>query len=1685
MPSALFASFALPLVALGAAAAAAAVPVLIHLLSRQRYQVVPWAAVQFLLAAQKRHKRRIDRWLLLALRVLALLLPLAGMCAATDWAERAWQTIRPAPLEAASNAPRTHHIIVLDASLSMTAVGGGGTRYERAVGQIEALVRGSNPGDGFTLIHLAGTAHAVIPGPAADPEKVLLELRNLKPTHGTCDYPSALTLVADTVARSPRNYPRRQVTVFTDLQRSAWNPVLPADDTTAPDAWQRILPRADFAVIDLAGSDADNLSVADVTLADPLALADARNAVVAVIQNHGKTDRRGVRVELLLGRPTAAGDAAPVPVESRVIDVIGSGQRVSVPFILDGPAKLREPGPHLLQVKLSDSDDLSADDVRTLAVEVRESIPCLLVNGKPASDPFRRASEYLQTALDPAVIKLPTGNPARPRTVSAAEFADAAFTDLSAVDCVFLCDVPTLTAAQVARLDAHLKRGGGVVIGLGPNAADNLARYNDLLFDNGNGLLPGKLTGVRKVTAPDDPGFRLYADDKAYTQDPLAAFRSDNARAGLADVPFRQYVRMDAPEDGRGRRILSFVPARPPVLKPGELPEKRDPAVVEMPRHRGRVIVYTSSFNQDWTDWPVLPSFLPMAHELLRFAATNPDRHTVRAGEALEEFFPVTAVGLKAVVHGPDGLTADVPVAAGDEAGVARFSDTALSGLYRVGLAGKPPHFFAVNVPDATPGGGSESDLTRIDPRKLTDIAPQIQVVGDPVDARFESAAEGQVVLTPRPWGPTVARWLLSLALVLLVVEVWYAWRVGPSRSLTAGVGNAEQTAVRSRWRWVWAAVSLVPLAVAAVLLLTVAHDGYTGRLLGFLPDDWRQRVEAALGVPAAGPGEGTRWRLEAFAVYLKSFALDRWLLAGLVGVGVAIVAGLYALERRAAGRFRRIVLPGLLRVAAVLLLGFVLLPQLRLAFDRESWPDVVVMLDTSASMATSDQLQDPAVQAKARELMTAANVPEADRLRLAKLLLTRNDGDWLTRLLSGRQVKVHVYTMADQARLVAEMTEPNDLAAGREAVAKLTADGESSRLGDAVQAVLKAFRGGSLSAIVAFTDGVVTSGDDLPKAAREAARSNVPLYLVGLGDSYDPPDLALADLKADDVVLKDDQLLFEARLTARGPNPPATVPVILSELQGDKRVERSRQTVTVDPSGKPVVFKLTHTPTEAGEKAFVIEVPVQPGETETLNNRMERTVLVTESKKLKVLMVEGYPRYEYRFVKAQLERETEQVRGNRAIELDVLLLDASNGHWQSDKSAERLRGATPTRSQLFEYDVVIFGDVNPGQIAKANQFFTDLVEFVKAKGGGLLVVAGEHATPHKLYDTPLGELLPVTPTDESVRTGGPPPTPADAPLTEPYLPQPTPLGRTHPLFRFVPDEVENAKVWEGLKPFYWTSGGWRRKGSAEVLAVHPSKPPEGGDTATNHPIVLQHFVGAGRVVFFAFDETWRWRWRSGEERFNHFWTQAVRATAKSRVTRIEVKTDKQTAYRRNEPMRITVRFPDDAAPPAGAVKVQLSRKPLQLPGRPPIGEPETQTLTLSEVEQPAEAKGEKPRSRQYETLLTRTPEGEYTFTLTEGGPPGLTHKPRAEARVLPPPGERDRLEMNRGDLMRAAAESRGKFYTLADADKVIDDLPEAERVPLNQPCPPLSVWNHGLLFLLLVLLLGCEWWVRRRERLV
>ena len=613
-------------------------------------------------------------------------------------------------------------------------------------------------------------------------------------------------------------------------------------------------------------------------------------------------------------------------------------------------------------------------------------------------------------------------------------------------------------------------------------------------------------------------------------------------------------------------------------------PRKPDAAFAEWTRHRGRVVVYTSSFNEDWNDWPPFPSYLMFQHEFLRFVAASPDRHTVQVLEPIEEFYPPSAAGQTATLAGPEGITATPPLVMQDEAGVAHFKGTRLAGLYRLRLEGQSERVFAVNVPEGSTSGGSESDLKRIDGAELRAIG-QVQTVTDVSDAKPSSESGAVLVSAPKPHGPMIARFVVMFTLAVLAIELFLAWRWGPSRAAGAGSAAGSVRPVERKWylRVLSTAGALVPLAAAITILGTLVHYERTGNLLGFLPPASRQAVEIAAGVPAAQPGEGTKWRLEGFTAFIRNSHVDRRLVMALAAVAVVLTVMVYRLERRAVSGFRRLVVPGLLRLSVFMLALFVLLPQLRLAFDREGWPEIVILIDTSGSMGHIDEFKDPAVRSKAEELAKLNDLPSAPhRLALARLLLTHKDGPWLERLLLEKEVKVHVYAVDSNTRVVTQLYEPEDVTLANKALREMVWDdtkndkkggyrelGNESRLGDGVESVLKAFRGGSLAAVIMLTDGVTTAGDDLPKAAREAARAGVPLYFVGVGDAWEVPDLELTDLQADDTVTVGDRIVFDARLVARGQVPAAPVSVTLYE-KGKSPETGKRITVTPRPERQP-----------------------------------------------------------------------------------------------------------------------------------------------------------------------------------------------------------------------------------------------------------------------------------------------------------------------------------------------------------------------------------------------------------------------------------------------------------------------------------------------------------------------------------
>jgi hypothetical protein len=1677
--------------AVAAAVGAVSVPIIIHLLNRRRFKIVTWAAMRFLLNAQRKNSRRmrLEQIILLATRCLLILLLLAAMVSVTGWAEAAWRALFPESVGWVKVAGhRTHKIVVVDGSFSMAAKAGDTNAFDRAREMAKRIVTESQRGDGFSVVLMSAPPRRVVPEPAEDPNKVAREIDKLRLPHGNADLVATLNTVEGLLHASPEKYEEREVYFLTDLQKSTW---LLRQPGTVSQTLQKIQARARTVFVDVGQDGLANLAVTSLSLHDPLATVGSEAAIDAVVYNFGPETREGVNVELRVGKARATSDDPPMEVhvaQQKVENLKTGSNNIAFHY------KFTAPGDYLLQVHIDSGDALELDDTRSAVVTVKNNVPIMLVDGK-STEPelLDRGAEWLNFAVYPPPPKgaaAPASDPFRPKVLTESQFADVGLGDLTDYDCVCFCDVGRLSAAEVRRLETHLRRGGGAVFWLGDQV--DLGAYNESLYRNGQGILPARLE--KKQAAKDRTWFQFKDGD--YKLPPLKEFGSSpDYQASLESGRFTQYVKAVLADRGGPRRVMSYTPVAAPGPKGPSLEGMPigDPALVEWQppaaafagdnpqaardrapgaHARGHVILMTSTANMDWTSWPGSPSYVAFVQELMRFAVSGRLREqALTVGDPIEEFLSPGAGALDAKIETPDQRKESGRTLSTEESNVLRWADTDISGVYRVTLGRDPQeHLFAVNVPAATLAEeASESDLARTNKDELSHAYPEwgVQVVTDLADVNHTGgpSADPDKDRVPAPIGPDIAHYLLLAVLALVFVEVLMAWRFGHYSA------TASNEPVPASGSWLPAlAVGVVVLGVLAIGG-TLLHWRATGEFLGFLPDRLHNGIDRLLGNSEMASGEASHWGLDFRGTLWDSDA-DPWLMALIAVAGTALFVLIYRQEASATSAILRVVFVGL-RVGLLLLVLFVFW-QPDWVFERQGLPDVVVLIDDSQSMTIKDNYQDDAVRAAAEALARDADLSEPDRLSLAKALVTRPKGDWLATLLTKRKAKVHVYHCSTRAARVADVTEPEQLDAAVKAVKGLESgpQNDSSQLGTAVRQVINDYRGSSLAAVIMLTDGVTTEGEDLGKVSKYASQMGVPLFFVGVGDSREAKDLDLHDLQSEDSVYVNDNIIFTARLTGHGFGD-LTVPVELRE-KGKNEV-LATQNVKVDPSGKPEKVRLNYKPKEEGEKIFELRVPVQDGEVNVENNVAERTVFVRKTKLIKVLYVEGEPRWEFRYVKTLLERENQLVEGNKSFELSVWLTDADPEWAEQDKSA-KLNGQPlkefPLKRELQAFDVVILGDFDLKKVPKINEHLQDVADFVKERGGGLLVIAGERYSPHCYKGTPLQDVLPI-----DLLTDRQPGEPAGG-LTDPYRPELTPVGRLHPIFSFNSrDEKENDDIWNGLKEMYWWSEGYEAKRAAEVLATHPRIRRAGKNGAAKggldgHPLVVQQFVGSGRSLFFGWHETWRWRWRDNELHFNQFWVQTMRYLARSRTGKIELRLDKQTPYQRGEPIRVTVRFPDDAPPPPPEteVKVLVERRPPKGNG----GEIESQTLTLSKVEG--------SRSN-FEALLTRTPEGDYTFLLNS--PPVQGPKPKAECKVLAPPGEMEVQRMNQAEMERAAEETRGHFYTLADADQVLTDLPPGLRVTLNASGPPMHLWNMVWVFCLALSLLTLEWVLRKRKNLL
>ena len=639
-----------------------------------------------------------------------------------------------------------------------------------------------------------------------------------------------------------------------------------------------------------------------------------------------------------------------------------------------------------------------------------------------------------------------------------------------------------------------------------------------------------------------------------------------------------------------------------------------------------------------------------------------------------------------------------------------------------------------------------------------------------------------------------------------------------------------------------------------------------------------------------------------------------------------------------------------------------------------------------------------------------------------------------------GRDFEVKAYTFDSEIH-------PADVRGGRVGL-PAAPEGRQTAIGYALETVLRQEAGKRLLGLILLSDGAQRAyppHDVLPQgiAAQLKANGDV-LYTFPFGRSRglgQAQDVAVTDLVlAEPRVFVKNQIKVTGQVRVYG-YVNREIPIKLwYETSPGKMETVAMSSVRVTADGQLLRYELDYVPEEPGEHKLAVEAVGQPGELVTTNNQMSSFVNVLKGG-LHVLYLEGTLRQESPFLKRSLDSSPE-------INVDFLRIDAQHPQTRPADFADRF--------QPGKYDVYILGDLDSAAF-QGNEL-RDLSECV-SRGAGLVMIGGFHSFGGGGYaETPLAGALPIRMDKLERQRFGEEPR-QDLQISTPVHMAPTQIGLAHFTLMLAAGVAENRKLWSELPPLDGANrfDRARVKPAALVLAT--------GDR--DQPLLLAQVFGQGRVMAFAGDSTWRWWMHGFETAHKRFWRQVVLWLARKDES-LEGNVFVKLAQRRFNPGQ-PVEFSVGVQTPTGeAVTGTTGQAEIVLPGG------NTQPLALSN--EPGELAG---AFRQ-----TETP-GDYMIRVNvakDGKPLGTA---RARFVVADQDLELDNAAADVTLLDNLAAITGGQSLPPEELPGLVQRLAEKAEKLEEKTETKETIWDSWPFFLLLVGLLGTEWYLRKRWGLV
>lgn len=782
---------------------AAAIPLVLHLRRSTRHKRILFSTTRFFDEQFIRSSRRaqFQDKLLMALRIALLAL----FCLAL-----AQPFIKFPGLASLMTGERRVVAVVIDDSASMSMATERGVLLERAKGAALALVNNLSRtrGDKVTLL-LAGRRdtgpRVLFPEPTADFDAVRGAINAVKLTDLSTDLNVAVDRAGKVIsgagnssvgAATPASVGgSREVYVFSDMQRSAF----------APGQQLSAGPGVLLVMVSTAPNEdavRENLSADAVQYGAPQPMLGVPFTFRALVNNHSPRARTATASLVIDGQSVGQKTVEIPGGRSRILRFTHRFTKTGWfgGYVEVAPGAAVNPASAPATQADAGTDSLAFDNRRYFSLRVDNKLRVLAVNGAPSAVPANDELFFLRLALTVNPEKIAaegsaprlTGSPIQLEQVPAAKLTAAS---LEGFPLVILANVGTLAPESLEALERYVDAGGNLFVTLG-DRVDPKA-YASWVGDSRlhGGLLPGKLTGLVNSPAPAAPGSdtglpapppvpgTVPGADVAGSTEPadagyvatindehpaLAGF-SDGQLGSLTSVRFTARYKIDAPADS----VLMRSAAGEPLMA-----EKRF--------GRGRVLLFASTIDRDWTNFPLQPAFVPWVYRIVSYLAQGglDSGGFVRTGQVVP--LPNSATQVEALqVETPDGSIAYPEPAASRQGGQASgmvFNNAEAAGVYALRGGGRrddaPRLLFAANVPS------DEADPVSLDRAAIASFVGQ----DTPWDFVSESDSTVDVGASARR-GYGLWDQLLFLALMVGLFEPWLANRL--TRRRTPSVPDA------------------------------------------------------------------------------------------------------------------------------------------------------------------------------------------------------------------------------------------------------------------------------------------------------------------------------------------------------------------------------------------------------------------------------------------------------------------------------------------------------------------------------------------------------------------------------------------------------------------------------------------------------------------------------------------------------------------------------------------------------------------------------------------------------------------------------------------------------------------------------------------------------------------------------